>query len=768
VTKREALNGKPYAGNPHVRFDEGEAASTATSRRGSLLYNKTILAVVALCMSTAVLAADTDAYIESDGSTGIDTGYRVKPNTRIAVDFALTTIEGQANGRLFGADYNSSALKMALGFYVGSNNDDCCWVIGFGNEAGWTGGWAKDASGKYLNIDMERHLIEYDFPRGRHTFYTDAKAIAWYTDSKSYSSEATSSITLFSTKDNSGNERAVKARIYGVKIYEKIDDEYVLVRNFVPCVATGRMGMPEGVAVPGFKCLVTGGFIGSGESYSTFSAGNNPLMESSAPAYVTLGAVADKEYIDTCYYATDRTKVELDYSFNDTFPWANNGWLFSSSGSGGTFGVYVKKDGSGFGMHNGSGWGTASCSLVGDVGIPRTAVLDYPKNELLLQSGIVTNFGPVSAGAVTGKEYNATTLKIGARFDGGSEFASLKIYGFRIFEDGAMVRDFMPCKQDGVIGLKDRITGRFIACAKPLGALDCGGDVAVRADPYIETEKSKSQYLDTGHIPTVNTRIEVDYALAAAYDSGTWNIFRGRIDSDDYFTCYHNSNGFGAKNAGGWPGAVKDFANVSKIRRTAVLDNYNDKGALVTAGVTNYSVSSVNPTGLSGTGAAIRLSSTQAGAEFGSFRFYACRIYEADVLQHEYLPSVKADGSVGLQDTKSETFLPVLSITSTNPQVFGGAFMPTVTPSATKLCAGKDVVLTATAPGAKSYRWLKNGEPISGGEDGKLAVEWRKGCETDTYQAITIASVDGVDAEGDASTAVTVENLVAPLVISIR
>jgi len=38
VTKREALNGKPYAGNPHVRFDEGEAASTATSRRGSLLY----------------------------------------------------------------------------------------------------------------------------------------------------------------------------------------------------------------------------------------------------------------------------------------------------------------------------------------------------------------------------------------------------------------------------------------------------------------------------------------------------------------------------------------------------------------------------------------------------------------------------------------------------------------------------------------------------------------------------------------------------------
>ena len=35
------MQGKPYAGNPHVRFDEGDAASTATSRRGSLLYTKT-------------------------------------------------------------------------------------------------------------------------------------------------------------------------------------------------------------------------------------------------------------------------------------------------------------------------------------------------------------------------------------------------------------------------------------------------------------------------------------------------------------------------------------------------------------------------------------------------------------------------------------------------------------------------------------------------------------------------------------------------------
>ena len=36
--KVKVMQGKPYAGNPRVRFDEGEVAPTATPRRGSLLY----------------------------------------------------------------------------------------------------------------------------------------------------------------------------------------------------------------------------------------------------------------------------------------------------------------------------------------------------------------------------------------------------------------------------------------------------------------------------------------------------------------------------------------------------------------------------------------------------------------------------------------------------------------------------------------------------------------------------------------------------------
>ena len=49
------LRGKPDAGNPHVRFDEGEVAS-AKPRRGSLLYNRR-LAMLAAVAASAVGAA---------------------------------------------------------------------------------------------------------------------------------------------------------------------------------------------------------------------------------------------------------------------------------------------------------------------------------------------------------------------------------------------------------------------------------------------------------------------------------------------------------------------------------------------------------------------------------------------------------------------------------------------------------------------------------------------------------------------------------------
>ena len=74
----------------------------------------------------------------------------------------------------------------------------------------------------------------------------------------------------------------------------------------------------------------------------------------------------------------------------------------------------------------------------------------------------------------------------------------------------------------------------------------------------------------------------------------------------------------------------------------------------------------------------------------------------------------------------------------------------------------------ATAQGATSYRWLMNGQPIEGGEDGSLEVLWRKGGDIDSYQSISIYSVDSLKVESSPSQVVTVENLRAGTIVSVR
>ena len=79
-----ALRGKPDAGNPHVRFDEGEVAPAATPRRGSLLYNvlksakinkkPLIVGAAAVNMCGAALADAVKVGIHETGNVHVDSG----------------------------------------------------------------------------------------------------------------------------------------------------------------------------------------------------------------------------------------------------------------------------------------------------------------------------------------------------------------------------------------------------------------------------------------------------------------------------------------------------------------------------------------------------------------------------------------------------------------------------------------------------------------------------------------------------------------------
>ena len=107
---------------------------------------------------------------------------------------------------------------------------------------------------------------------------------------------------------------------------------------------------------------------------------------------------------------------------------------------------------------------------------------------------------------------------------------------------------------------------------------------------------------------------------------------------------------------------------------------------------------------------------------------------------------------------------------SSSQLTYGGAFDVTVAQSAQKISYPQTATFTASATGATSYRWLKNGESIDGGEGGTLTVSWRspRGRPTDVYQAVAVYAVGDATMEGDASEAMTLENVPLGLLIPIK
>jgi hypothetical protein len=200
---------------------------------------------------------------------------------------------------------------------------------------------------------------------------------------------------------------------------------------------------------------------------------------------------------------------------------------------------------------------------------------------------------------------------------------------------------------------------------------------------------------------------------------------------------------------------------VDTERHTAVFDLPNAKMVFMTGDVTNsygYSDGGADKTinagvDYSGLEATLPLSlfarfSNAAGTAFNNCskaRIYSVRIYESDALVHEFIPYSRGD-VVGLYDTVTgDVISNGSSFTLGGMGQDHGQLKAYLKPGyETKVSYGKTVTLTAYAPGATSYRWLVDGEPVAGGADGNFNVTWANGGirgsdgHIHTYQAVAV------------------------------
>ena len=724
----------------------------------------TVVLTIAIAFATCHAFAE-DAYIESDGTSGILTGYKLKPASRVAVDFALTTTEQASGARLFGADRSHTALKMSGSFYIGGG-ENTLWVIHLGNGEKYDSVWPKDGNGDFITLDTDRHTIVIDYPNPPHLYITGSVTNEVPNEDftpESFTNEAIEPIALFARQNASGAfEKQCKARIFGVKIYES----GALVHDFAPCLKDG---------MPGFKDVAgEGGFICNPAAETSFTYRGDILVEESPYVATPTGNNTDSDkhlYIDTGYFPSGNMRLELDYALTEAQS-SGTWYLFSGTSR---FCSYLSSAGIGYGVC--STWGSKSIakSVSNRPGVRRTTILDIPNKSAMVVTAGYTN--DTLAITNTSTYAQTATIKLATIASANDYFASMKIYGCRIYEAGTLVRDFRPCvfgPLDGtpVVGLKDEVTGTFISYPDATASkrLTCGGKMELPS--YVETLRADSRYIDTGYLVTANTKVAIDYAPTEEKGSGdTWYLFAAKDTHN--FAAYINDRGFGFINSSSWKMDVGADVGASSVnvRRTVILDNPANMGAIVTEGVTNATCATT--AGGPFSRLTLRLG-TQVGtvANCASIRIYGCKIWEKEngeyVLKRDYVPAVE-DSVAGLRDaTGNDATFRVCASTAASPLTYGGAFTPVVAQTAAKVMHGNTVTLTATAPGATSYSWYRNGEEIPGATSSSLVVRWRRGGETDTYAARAAYAVDAATIESGESESVAVENVTPGLTVIIR
>ena len=766
---------------------------------------KTIALAVSLATFVVGVAYGEDPYIESTGASegGMSTGYRMKGTSRVEVDFAVADLSNPATYRIFGSVGGGYESSLVTTLYI-SGTTHFYFVVGQ-NEG---------ATPKYYEgLDTERHTAIIDIPRDQIMFMTGGVTNA-FSNGKLVEStglnftgkEATLPLSLFARFWNSAASKFAnvgKVRIYGVKIYEND----ALVRNFTPC-------LKEGVAC--FKDLVGGGFI-VGENVAAFTAGGDNVPSYDDDGYVSTAANENGGhlYFDTGYIVTPKTAVAIDCALTENcVPTEGgislNGYLFDSYPR---FSMnlvkYVNASNRGLrfsnqfcGFSNDSNvFSTNFPEPVDDKDVRRTFFID----NLNCVAGVVTSGftnQTVTAESSSLASSSTITMKLCSSYGGKDCHAPLKIYGCKIWEDGVLKRDLVPWLKNGVPCLRDSVSGIYIYATRytddTTSELAYGGDIKGEQDAYLESAGSSGTGINTGYKMNGNSRLEVDFALTDASDPNVWNTWRifgsdgGGFESSlqtSLRLSYNSSNQaeyyiLGTKTSSSVL-AEKYVSDVDSERHTAILDLPNSKIVFTTDNVTNAYSYAQGPNGndkttnagidFSGYEATLPLSlfarfwnsAATSYANVSKAKIYSVRIYELGTLVHEFIPYGR--GAVtGLYDTVTgEVKSNGSSFTFGGKGYDRGQLKPYIKPDySIKLAhkgSGSTTTLTAYAPGATSYKWLMDGQPISGGTDGVLTAEWaRGGTKTDdgyvhTYQAIAVYDdFYGVTREGEPSASATI------------
>ena len=702
-----------------------------------------VWAAGAICFT----AFGEDAYIESTGTQAISLGRKMTPQTRWEVDFALTD-STTTQQRIFGV--SSDAGQLAL--YVNGSKE---WSFG-ANAGGYT---------TSLSVDTERHLAIGDATTGKGYIVTDGVPNGVSGSTFTVGGESTYPLAVCAYASNAEGAAFglfAKAKVYGAKVYESNE----LVMDLVPRVYCGEAGLYDLVggrfypsSIPGTRFLFGGDFESpyiESDGTQFINTGYNPKTTSKFVVdYVIRG-------VNTSYTEGGDVQARLIAAAEDAA-----GALVST--------IYVAGTAGGSDANiafcSGDGWtGHAQWTGKGFDSMRRTAVLDVQHGSGTLYQG-----GAEVATKSTGTPTLNSTRPLGLFGQVSSDVKTgyykprLKLYGFRIYEDGVLVRDYRPFIKNGLVGLKDAVDGvTFLTSVSPVHPFTYGGAIEDDGvnDAYLAS--TGDQIVNASYTPTLNSRMEVDFAMCS-HTGSQERVFGATRATDSVYGVYCNGTTAGAgnfsicagdNNTGTFPGYATSVP-VDLARHRAIIDFKNGKLYFITGDVTNDTFNiahkTITPTW------PVYIFGESYGKDSGTYnraavRIYSAKFYENDVLVHHWLPYADKT-AVGLTNVVSSFKLRTDGRMSSVPFTVGGcgwgaehaAFY--LNPQATTVRVSSTATLSAWAPSALGYQWYCDGEPLEGETGSTLAIAWRSSRKPLVYSVTGVFSVNGRQVEASSEPA---------------
>ena len=260
----------------------------------------------------------------------------------------------------------------------------------------------------------------------------------------------------------------------------------------------------------------------------------------------------------------------------------------------------------------------------------------------------VTTIGSVSASntASTGQCSNNLYLFCTNNAGTANYFAKLKLYSCKIYDNGTLVRDFIPCQTTaGEIGLWDDVNSVFYGNAGT-GTFTAGPVIVIAIDKSEITEleyiqSSGTQYVDTGFKANNNTRVLIDAEYINT--SGEYPILFGARTAvgQNMFSLMYNTSYFRSDYNTTY---TQQWESVATGRR--VYDK--NKETTTINGVSKSYINSAFQCDVNLTLFCLNNNGTKQW--FASAKVYSCQIYDNGTLIRDYIPAKLDDGTVGLYD----------------------------------------------------------------------------------------------------------------------